>query len=167
MDEPTFVYVTYIRSTPEQLWQALTDGELTSRYWFGRRVQSDWRVGSRVVFFADDERLTDSGQVFECERPCRLSYSWTVEFIEELRREPPSRVTFELKRVADVVKLTLTHAQSGAGSSSLKGVGEGWSIILSSLKSMLETGEPLAITSAEAAKRAEQEAIARMRDHAA
>ena len=167
MDRPIFVYVTYIRSTPEQLWQTLTDGELTRRYWFGRRVQSDWRVGSRVAFFADNDRLSDSGQVFECDRPRRLAYSWTVEFIEELRHEPPSRVTFELERMADVVKLTLTHDQFGVSSSVLKGVSDGWPIILSSLKSMLETGEPLAVTSAEAAKRAEQEAIARMRHHAA
>jgi uncharacterized protein YndB with AHSA1/START domain len=167
MDRPTFVYVTYIRSAPEQLWQALTDGELTRRYWFGRRVRSDWRVGSRVAFFAADGRLTDSGQVFECERPRRLSYSWTVEFIEELRREPPSRVTFELEGMTDVVKLTLTHGQFGASESALKGVSNGWPIILSSLKSMLETGEPLGVTSAEAAKRAEEEAIARMREHAA
>jgi uncharacterized protein YndB with AHSA1/START domain len=167
MDGPSFVYVTYIRSTPEQLWLALTDGELTPRYWFGRRVQSDWRAGSRVAFFADDGRLTDSGQVFECERPRRLSYSWTVEFIEELRHEPPSRVTFELERMGDVVKLVLTHEQFGASSGVRKGGSDGWPIILSSLKSMLETGDPLAVTSAEAAKRAEQEAIARMHEHAA
>jgi len=167
MDNPTFVYLTYIRSAPDQLWQALTDGKLTRRYWFGRRVQSDWRAGSRIAFFADGNRLTDSGQVFECDRPRRLSYSWTVEFIEELRREPPSRVTFELERMGDVVKLVLTHDQSGAAASARKGGSDGWPIILSSLKSMLETGDPLAVTSAEAAKRAEQEAIARMHNHAA
>jgi uncharacterized protein YndB with AHSA1/START domain len=166
MDKPEFVYVTYIKTTPEQLWQALTDGEFTRRYWFGRRVKSDWRVGSRVEFWADDGKLSDSGEILEANRPRRLSYTWTVEFIEELRREPPSRVTFELEPLGDVVKLTVTHDQFGPGSAVLKGVSNGWPIILASLKSLLETGMPLAVTSAEAAKRAEQEAAARMRSQA-
>jgi uncharacterized protein YndB with AHSA1/START domain len=166
MDKPKFVYVTYIRTTPQKLWQALTDGEFTRRYWYGRRVESDWRVGSRVAFWADDGRLSDSGEILEADPPRRLSYSWTVKFIEELRREPPSRVTFELEPMGDVVKLITTHDQFEPGSAVLKGVSDGWPSILASLKSLLETGEPLAMTSAAAARAAEEAAVTRMRSAA-
>lgn len=68
MDKLTFVYVAYIATTPEKLWQALTTPEFTARYWFGRRVESDWRVGSPVRYMTDDGRLSDSGEVLECDR---------------------------------------------------------------------------------------------------
>lgn len=145
MTKPSFVYVTYIRTTPEKLWRALTDGEFTQRYWFGRRVESDWTVGARVTFWHDG-KLSDSGEVLECEPPRRLSYSFHVEFVEELRRDLPSRVTFELEKLGAQVKLTLTHDEFEPGSKVLAGVSTGWPVILSSLKSLLEAGHTIDLT---------------------
>jgi uncharacterized protein YndB with AHSA1/START domain len=142
MTKPNFVYVTYIQTTPEQLWQALTDGTFTQRYWFGRRIESDWKVGGRVTLWHED-KVSDSGEVLECDPPRRLSYSFHVEFVEEPRAEPPSRVTFEIEKLGAQVKLTLTHDRFEPGSKVLAGVATGWPVILSSLKSLLETGQPL------------------------
>jgi uncharacterized protein YndB with AHSA1/START domain len=123
----TFVYVTYIRTTPERLWAALTTPEFTARYWNGREIASDWRPGSPVRFGHDyDEGGEDWGEVLAVERPRRLSYG-----------RPESAVTFELTPQDEVVRLTVTHT----------GVGEeargGWFFILANLKTLLETGSPL------------------------
>ena len=90
MTKPSFVYATYIRTSPEKLWQALTDGTWTRQYWAGRRVESDWTVGAPVTFWFDG-KVSDSGKVLECDPPRRLSYSFHVEFAEALRGEPPPR----------------------------------------------------------------------------
>jgi uncharacterized protein YndB with AHSA1/START domain len=142
MSKPDFVYVTYIRTTPEKLWQALTDGEFTQRYWFGRRIESDWKVGGRVTLWHEG-KVSDSGKVLECDPPRRLCYSFHVEFVEGLRAEPPSRVTFELEKLGEQVKLTLTHDRFEPGSKVLEKVATGWPRILSSLKSLLETGQAI------------------------
>ena len=157
---PTFVYVTYIATTPERLWQALTDGAFTSQYWFGTRIESDWRVGSRVTFWRDGA-LSDSGEVLEYAPPWRLSYTWHVEFHEEFRGEKPSRVTFELEPAADAVKLTIVHDQFEPGSKVFAAINGGWPKVLASLKSFLETARGLAVAGCEAAKPAQDEAIAR------
>ena len=85
-EKPSFVYVTYIATTPEKLWQALTDGTLTRQYWYGRRVESDWKVGSTVTFWyetEDGEAVSDRGIVLESKPPRRLSYTWHVEFVDD------------------------------------------------------------------------------------
>lgn len=147
----SFVFVTQIAATPEQLWQALTDGALTRKYWFGRRVDSSWKVGAPVTFWYDvakGEAISDRGIVLESQKPRRLSYTFHVEFIDELRDAHPSRVTFEIEPVGDRVNLTLTHDGFDPGSKVLEACRDGWPAILDSLKSLLETDEP---TSAEAA----------------
>jgi uncharacterized protein YndB with AHSA1/START domain len=159
MSEPKFVYVTYIATTPQRLWQALTDGAFTRRYWFGTTVESDWAVGSQVRFRSDGE-LHDSGEVLEYEPYRRLSYTWRVEFHEIFRREKPSRVTFELEPVGAEVKLTVTHDEFEPGSKVLGAVSNGWPVVLSSLKSLLETGHALAATGAERARAAREQAAA-------
>jgi uncharacterized protein YndB with AHSA1/START domain len=159
MSEPKFVYVTYIATTPQALWQALTDGAFTRRYWFGTTVESDWTVGSRVTFRSNGE-LHDSGEVLEYEPYRRLSYTWRVEFHEVFRRERPSRVTFELEPVGGEVKLTVTHDEFEPGSKVFGAVSNGWPLVLSSLKSLLETGHALAATGAERARAAREQAAA-------
>jgi len=159
--KPGFVYVTYIAATPEQVWQALTDGAMTRQFWYGRRVESDWKVGSPVTFWyeADGaEAVSDTGIVLESHPPRRLSYTFHVEFIDELRDAHPSRVTFEIEEKGGDVKLTLTHDEFESGSKVLEGVSQGWPIILCSLKSFVETGRPLASSSLEAASAAAEEA---------
>src|SRR5262245_52522563 len=148
MSEPKFVYVTYIATTPQKLWQALTEGAFTRQYWFGQTIESDWALGSRVVFRSGSE-VHDYGEVLECE-PCRrLSYSWHVEYHEVFRREKPSRVTFELEPMGNEVKLTVTHDQFEPGSKVRDAVSNGWPLILASLKSLLETGRASPLTSAD------------------
>ena len=173
MNEPKFVYVTYIATTPEKLWQALTDGAFTERYWFGTRIESDWTLGARVRFLRDDT-VSDYGVVLECEPPRRLSYSWRAEFHEEFRHERPSRVTFEIEPMAprmggrrSEVKLTVIHDDFDAGSKVFHAISGGWPLVLASLKSSLETGGGLTSASVEALKEAEERALAAARGAAA
>ncbi len=143
MAKPEFVYVTYIATTPEKLWAALTRGEVTKKYWYGRRIESKWTVGSPVRFFdGDSDVLTDSGVVLECDPPRRLSYTFRVEFDPELRKLPHTRVTFVIEPQDDMVKLTLIHDQLGS-EDDIPGWREGWAPILSTIKTFLETGKPL------------------------
>ena len=152
-----FVYTTYIRTTPEKLWEALTNPEFTRRYW-GSGLVSDWQVGSTVtwdyagVTMADDEQV-----VLEADPPRRLSYTWhtiTDEFakvveadddtITALRREPRSHVTFDIEQVGESCRLVVTHGNLEVGGILIDGISGGWPSIVSSLKSLLETGEELA-----------------------
>lgn len=167
MTDTEFVYVTYIRTTPEKLWQALTEPAFTRLYW-GVGLKSDWRAGSPVraqngTFSRDgwqpakpDDEFRDWGQqVLESDPPRRLSYTWHTyqpdmaemfgwsdEKLAELQKEKRSKVTFELEPEGDLVKLTLIHDDFEPGSEMLKGVRDGWPAIMSSLKSLLETGRP-------------------------
>lgn len=141
-DGERFVYVTYIATTPDKLWEALTTGDFTERYWGGRRVESTWVVGAPIVYRYDEGRKVDiTGEVLRCEPPRVLSYTFGVGSGEG--EEPASRVTFELKPFGALVRLTLTHDQFPPGSKVLEGVSHGWPGILSNLKTLLELGRPL------------------------
>jgi uncharacterized protein YndB with AHSA1/START domain len=137
-----FVYVTYIRTTPDELWEALIKPEFTRAYWCDTWQDSDWKVGSPWRVMIPDGRVADSGEVLEIERPRRLVLSWRNEFTE-MKAEGYSRATFELEPVGETVKLTVTHEMDRDGSKFIAAVSTGWPHILSSLKSMLETGKPL------------------------
>jgi uncharacterized protein YndB with AHSA1/START domain len=143
MDRPAFVYVTYITTTPEKLWEALTDGEFTRRYWGGRRIESDWNVGSPIRHVRQDGGIDWQGEVLQSQRPKLLSYTFHMQISDEHRGERASRVTFELQPLGSVVKLTLTHADFESGSATFETTRHGWPAIMSSLKSLLETGSPL------------------------
>jgi len=153
VSDSDFVYTSYIRTTPERLWQALTDPAFTRRYW-GVTFETDWAVGSSMAWKMDDVTMSDPEQVvLECEPYRRLSYTWhtfTPEFakavglddesLDKLLGEDRSKVTFDIEPVGQMVKLTVVHQ----GESTLLGiVGDGWSHLLSSLKTLLETGEAL------------------------
>jgi uncharacterized protein YndB with AHSA1/START domain len=138
-----FVYVTYIRTTPEKLWAALTEPEFTRKYWAGTHQESDWRVGSSWKSFAPDGRLCDAGEIVEHDRPRRLVLTWCNEIFPDLKAEGFTRLTYELQVVDDAVKLTLTHESPVKDSKMIDAVREGWPLYLNSLKSLLETGRPL------------------------
>jgi uncharacterized protein YndB with AHSA1/START domain/DNA-binding transcriptional ArsR family regulator len=158
MSKPEFVYTTYIRTTPEQLWRGLTDPAFTRRYW-GLGFETDWAVGSEltVVLDKDGVRIADPAQVVLASEPGRrLSYTWhtfTPEWaaaydIAEGERarwaaEPRSKVTFEIEPLGEYVRLTVTHDGVDAGSAVLQGVSAGWPMLISSLKTLLETGAAL------------------------
>ena len=141
-----FVYVTYIRTTPEKLWDALTKPEFTKRYWCETWHDSEWTPGSSWKLMIPDGRQGDGGEVIEIERPRRLVLKWRNEFRPELRAEGYSRCTFDLEPQGDAVKLTVTHEIDRPESKFIEKVSGGWPIILASLKSLLETGEALEAT---------------------
>lgn len=143
MDKPSSVYVIYIATTPERLWTALTDGEFTRQYWGGRRIQSDWNVGSPVHYVREDGRVDWQGEVLQADPPRLLSYTFHMQISDAHKRERPSRVTFELEPTGSVVKLTLTHDELDPDSVTFETTRYGWAAIMSSLKSLLETGRPL------------------------
>jgi len=141
-----FVYVTYIRTTPEKLWQALIDPEFTRRYWCETYQESDWKSGSSWRIMIPDGRVGDSGEIVESDPPRRLVVTWQNQFVPELREEGHSRLTYELEPVGESVKLTLIHEMDRPESKLIDAVSTGWPHILASLKSLLETGESLVET---------------------
>ena len=141
----TFVYVTYIRTSPEKLWAALTTAEFTRQYWFGTEQLTDWQAGSPWQLKFPDGRLADSGEVLEIDPPKRLVLKWRNEFKPELKAEGYSRCTMDLEPMDSAVKLTITHVIDRRESKLIGAVSGGWPRILSNLKSLLETGQ-LALT---------------------
>ena len=141
MNKPEFVYTTYIETTPEKLWSALTDGEFTERYWFGHRVASDWEIGSPYKFVKEGKDKI-AGKVLAFEPPKRLSYTWDP-FTPDADRERTSRVTFDLEPRGKVVKLTVTHDNLDEGGKTFRDISGGWPMVIANLKSLLETGHPL------------------------
>ena len=157
MAKPEFVYVTYIRTTPERLWKALTEPEFTMAYW-NRRYFTDWKKGSTYGLEQTGIRVDDPGQlILESDPPRRLAYTWHVvtdemaekfgwdpEFYARSKAEPLSKVTFDIEPEDDgYVRLTVVHdGFEGDGSAMLESVSGGWPRVLSALKTFLEVGRP-------------------------
>ena len=143
MNNSKFVYVTYIKSTPEQVWKALIDGEFTREYWAHDNV-SDWKPGSAWQHVrADETRKVDLvGEVVESAPPKRLVLTWAFPG-DAGNKAKHSRVTFELEAIDAMVRLTVTHDELEPASEMLRGITEGWPRVLASLKTLLETGHPL------------------------
>lgn len=155
-DITAFVYTIYIKTTPERLWQALTEPAFTRRYW-GVEFETDWKVGSPMVWTEGEARTADPEQVvLEAEPGRRLSYTWhtpkaewaeahhiDADVLDRLRAERRSKVTFELEPVGEMVKLTVIHDDFEPNGILREMVGQGWPQLLSDLKTFLETGEPL------------------------
>jgi uncharacterized protein YndB with AHSA1/START domain len=143
MSDTQFVYAIYIRGTLEQVWNGLLDARFTRQYWAHDNV-SDWKPGSRWEHRRTDaDRTLDLvGEVIESNPPRRLVLTW-AEPADQAKRDKHSRVTFDLESVEDMVRLTITHEALAAGSEMLRKISAGWPRVLSSLKSLLETGKPL------------------------
>jgi uncharacterized protein YndB with AHSA1/START domain len=146
MSNSKFVYVTYIRTTPEKLWTALTEPEFTRQYWASTYQVSDWQVGADWKIMIPDGRVADAGKVIEIDRPRRLVLSWRNEFLPELKNEAVTQLTYELEQQGDMVKFTLSHTSEAPDSKLIDTVASGWPVLLASLKSLLETGESLEST---------------------
>jgi uncharacterized protein YndB with AHSA1/START domain len=138
-----FIYVSFIASTPEKVFEAITRPEITRRYW-GHDNVSDWTPGSKWEHVrANDERNVNIvGEVVESRPPARLVISWANP-ADAADPEAYSRVTFEIEPYEDMVRLTVSHDDLVLGSGMEKGVSKGWPLVLSSLKSLLETGQGL------------------------
>ena len=136
MAKPELVYVNRIRATPEKVWQALTDPTFTERYWYGTRLESDWRVGSPITF-VKTQGEPDTGTVLVADRPRTLSFAWHIAW-GEMAKEKDSRVTFTIEPEADGVKLTLVHDDFETPSLVMESLKNGWKGILAGLKTTLE-----------------------------
>ena len=135
-----FVYVTYIRTTPAKLWEALTRPDFIRQYWFGVNIDCAWEKGSPWRLVYPDGRLADSGEVLEIDPPRRMVIRWQNEWNPELKAEGPSRCTIELEPVGTAVKLSITHTIEREPSKFVEALSGGWPKVLSNLKSLLETG---------------------------
>jgi uncharacterized protein YndB with AHSA1/START domain len=143
MSKPEFVYTTYIETSAEQLWLALTDGDFTERYWFGYRASSDWEAGSRYQFTRQGANGIE-GNVLVSDPPKQLVYTW-VPCSPETKHERTSRVTFDLEPHGKVIKLTVTHDNLDPHGTTFRNASTGWPMVLANLKSLLETGHVLNI----------------------
>ena len=154
MAKSTFVYVTYIRTTPEKLWSALTDdAEFMKQYWFGVHCESQWTAGSSWKMLHPDGRVTDAGEIVEAKPPRRLVIRWRHQDKSELKAEGDSLCTIELEPIGPAVKLSISHTIEREPSKFIAAVSTGWPKIISNLKSLLVTGstvlkEPYPIESA-------------------
>ena len=139
-DDSKFVYVSYIRTTAAKLWRALTMPEIIQQYRFGMNVESEWKVGSAWRMYADGA-LMDSGEILESVPRKRLVMSWLNEWKPEFRAEGSSRCAYEIEPAGKSVKLTLTHSIERPDSRFIGAVSDGWPMVISNLKSLLETGK--------------------------
>ena len=154
----TFVYATYIRTTPEKLWEALTNGDFTEKYWMGFRFEGELKAGGRMRILPPkgEEHLGDhAGEVLECEPFRKLVYTWNQKDKDRpevtKKRKGLSRVTYELKPMGDQVRLRLIHENLlpediNRDPNTFQGVNNGWPAVLSSLKSLLETGQAISFS---------------------
>ena len=146
MDGSKFVYVTFIRTSAEKLWDALTKPEFTKAYWAGTTQESAWRAGTSWRALTPDGRIWDTGKILEVDHPRRLVLTWRNEHFPEMRAEGFTRLTYEIEATGSEVKLTLTHEIDLPNSKIIGALAMGWPAVLSSLKSLLETGESLEST---------------------
>ena len=140
MVRSTFVYVTYIRTTADTLWSALTDAEFMKQYWFGMHCESQWKPGSQWKLVSGNGVIFDAGEIVEAEPPRRLVIRWRHQSKPELEAEGDSLCTIELEPSGTAMKLSITHTIERESSKLIEAVSGGWPKIISNLKSLLETG---------------------------
>jgi uncharacterized protein YndB with AHSA1/START domain len=143
---PATIYTIYIASTPEKVWQALTMGEFSRKYFFGNAVEVDLKVGGAYIVRKTDGSVHISGEVVECVTPRKLTVTFNVNWPELIERLGPTLVTYQIEPAGDAVRLTMTESHDRPiDDDILSGGRQGWPAILSSLKSLLETGQALDI----------------------
>jgi uncharacterized protein YndB with AHSA1/START domain len=144
--KPATVYTIYIAATPEQVWQALTSSEFSRKYFFGNAVEVDLRVGGAYIVRTPDGALHISGEVIECDPPKKLTITFNVNWPALIETLGPTLVSYEIEPAGEAVRLTMTESHDRPLSDDiLSGGRQGWPAILSSLKSLLETGQALVV----------------------
>lgn len=141
MDKPVHVYKTYVRATAEEVWNAIVDPEMTSRYFYGTLVESDWEVGSPMNYYYPDGRQASEGQILSIDAPKRLEFTFHALWDEELKAEGPAREVWAVSEMGDMVELKVEIYE--IGEKTLEDFKNGLPYILSGLKTLLETGESL------------------------
>ena len=151
MGAPQHVFQVYIRATPERLWQAITDPAMTQIYYFNSMIESDFKVGSSLQYKQPDGSLDIDGEVLESDPPRKLVHSFSSKW--EANDDPPSTVSWEITPMgSETCLLSVVHAGFASENATYNGTKDGWPIILSGLKTLVETGEQLKIESPEAAE---------------
>jgi uncharacterized protein YndB with AHSA1/START domain len=144
--KPLTVYTIYIASTPEKVWEALTSAEFSRKYFFGNAVEVELKVGGKYIVRQPDGALHISGEVVECDPPKKLTFTFNVNWPALIEKLGPTLVSYEIEPAGDAVRLTMTESHDRPLSDDiLSGGRQGWPAILSSLKSLLETGQPLVV----------------------
>lgn len=149
--KPKHVFEVYIRTTPEKLWQAITDPAFTRQYYHATDIRSDWKVGSKVEYLQADGVVALTGSILEMSPPTKLVHTFGALYDPEAAKDRPSRVTWEIVPRGEACQLTLTHDDFDGETKTWQSVKGGWSPILSRLKTLLETGKPLNIAPAASA----------------
>ena len=152
MSEPKYVYEVFIKALPEEIWQGLTSADFTRQYFWKTAVESTWEKGAPVIYRGGADTPLVEGEILEADPPRKLSFTWRTLWTEELAKEPASRVTFLIEPLGEVCRLRIVHDQFPEASQVYEDVSRGWSMILCSLKTMIETGEPLPIAGNEQEK---------------
>jgi uncharacterized protein YndB with AHSA1/START domain len=151
--KPATVYTIYIASTPDKVWKALTSAEFSRQYFFGNAVEIEQNVGGSYIMRQPDGALHISGEVVECEPPRKLTFTFNVNWPALIEKLGPTLVSYEIEPAGDAVRLTMTESHEKPLSDDiLSGGRQGWPAILSSLKSVLETGKPLQVQMAPPAR---------------
>jgi len=144
--KPGTVYTIYIAATPEKVWEALTSAELSRKYFFGNAVEIELKVGGKYIVRQPDGAPHISGEVVECQPPRKLTFTFNVNWPALIEKLGPTLVSYDIEQAGDAVRLTMTESHDRPLSDDiLSGGRQGWPAILSSLKSLLETGQPLVI----------------------
>ncbi len=146
MNEQHHVSVIYIKAKPEQVWEGLTSAEFTRQYFHSTEIESNWTSGSKVTFYNQDRSVAVEGEIIEADCPNKLVYTWHVHYDPAAMAESPSQVTFLLEEVEDSTKLTLVHDHFPPDSVVYPSIREGWIMILSNMKTLLETDTVMAIS---------------------
>ncbi len=144
MKDDKQIYEIFIRTTPETLWRAIVDGEFTKKYMFGTEVKTTAHKGDPISYTMPDGKLAVDGKVLESEPRRRLVHTWVIRYDEKFAGET-STVSYEIEKRGEACKLTVTHDVSGTPKTAEEVGKDGWSMVLSSLKTLLETGEPLVV----------------------
>ena len=148
MDKPTHVYEVYIRATPERVWEAVTSGEMTKRWFHGTTLTGKLVPGASIQYVSEDGSAAVEGEVIEVAPPSRFVHSWRSNWGPEFENDRPSRVTWEVTAMGPTTLLRLTHDDFDGETATYQSVTQGWAPILNSLKSLIETGEPLVLAEA-------------------
>lgn len=140
-DESTYAYVSFIRTTPEKLWAALTDPSQMKEYWFGMHFETEWKTGAQWRMLFPDGEIADAGEILEVDHPRKIRLKWRNEFRPELKAEGFALCTIDIEPYGDAVRLSIMHSIERANSAFIQAVSGGWPKVLSNLKSYLETGQ--------------------------
>ncbi len=142
MAQPRHVFETYIKASQDRIWQALTDPELTARYFFGTRVESSWEVGAPYSY-SMSARVAIAGEIVEVDPPKRLVMTFRAQFDDATAAEPASLVTWEITPLGSVCRVTCVHTDLFGAPHTWAATADGWNVVLNGMKTLLETGEPL------------------------